>query len=1092
METIRPTTEKRGPMNRMRPRLRRAKPGSVSAVASALGLALLLTGGLALAQETTGRVTGRVTDRDSGAAMGGVTVIVQGPQGEDATLTNDKGEYNFTTLPIGTYAIRFYAANTAVQVEQQGVSVSAQQTVRVNAKIAGAAQQAAQQTYVITGRAPTIDVGSARVGATFDQDYTLNVPVGRTYGDVIERAPGAFIDGSGNVSIGGSTGLENQYTLNGMNVTGLRYGNMELGLSSRAGGSNLPVEFVSQIEVNSGGYQAEYGGAMGGVINTVLKSGTNEWHGTAFGYWSPYWLAGDPKLVLPRGSSLGGVRKPDFDDSIGVEAGGPLIKDKLFLWVGFAPRIANTHVLREAFALQNDGMGMAALDAAGNPQLNRLDYTARLDETHRTYYTAATLDWVPLPENRLTLAILATPSTNTQLKSQYGIDSFSSDPRTALESQTRSNTDVSAHWVSKLYERKWQIDALAGMHYEYFDDRSPYDDLNNLNQLQIGGADLWSVERVSACRPQGSFIPCPIAPFYYAGGIGEIDTSSAFRWSAELKSTNVFEAAGRHELKYGWHLDFNTMDFSRGYTGPLGARGFISLPGDGSYSSQNFFQLPNTESPVQYATGVLDATQLTMPPRYVDTLHSYVKSMSNAFFLQDSFSPDHLRNLTVNAGVRLELQKVYDNNGHGVFDTNNWSPRLGAIYDPFDDGRSKVSVAYGRYYEAVPLDVPARYFAGENFVTSYGNLSSCPPNLQNQGNWVGAGEYSKCTPNQAVATFNSAYAQPNMQGQYHNEIVATLERQVMEDMTVRLDYQHRWLGNIIEDGYGPAFNSVLANPGNVPDSAISAANTQLNQATAIATANPNDPVAQANYQNAQANVSALQQLKDAPKPERTYDALTLSLNKRFSKKWFARASYTYSRLIGNYEGLYQYETNYVSPNGTNAYDAPELYVNQNGPLPNDRPHLFRLDGYVRQPVRKGHLVFGLAFTARSGQPRNYVGNLEPGSVYQIVMLLPRGEGGRTPTVTQLDAKIGYARPLGPRMNLEAFIDLFNILNQQTTLQTDDNYTFQAAPPIVNGTPSDLKYAKDLSGAPISKNPNYGQPIAFQTPFNARLGLRLTF
>ncbi|MES1165770.1 MAG: carboxypeptidase-like regulatory domain-containing protein, partial [Verrucomicrobiota bacterium] len=216
--------------------------------ATALGLALLLTGGVALAQETTGRVTGRVTDRDTGAAMGGVTVLVQGPQGEDATLTNEKGEYNFTTLPIGTYAIHFYAANTAVQVEQLGVSVSAEKTVRVNAKIAGAAQQATQQTYVITGRAPTIDIGSARVGATFDQDYTLNVPVGRTFGDIIERAPGAFIDGSGNVSIGGATGLENQYTINGMNVTGLRYGNIEMGLASHSGGSNLPVEFVSQID----------------------------------------------------------------------------------------------------------------------------------------------------------------------------------------------------------------------------------------------------------------------------------------------------------------------------------------------------------------------------------------------------------------------------------------------------------------------------------------------------------------------------------------------------------------------------------------------------------------------------------------------------------------------------------------------------------------------------------------------------------------------------------------------------------------------------------------------------------------------------
>ncbi len=1061
-------------------------------VATALGLALLLLASVALAEETTGRVTGRVTDRDTGAPMGGVTVLVQGPQGEDATLTNEKGEYNFTTLPIGTYAIHFYAANTAVQVEQLGVLVSAEKTVRVNAKVAGAAQQATQQTYVITGRAPTIDVGSARVGATFDQDYTLNVPVGRTYGDIIERAPGAFIDNSGNVSIGGATGLENQYTINGMNVTGLRYGNVDMGLSSRPGGTNLPPEFVGQIDVNSGGYQAEYGGAMGGVINTVLKSGTNEWHGSAFGYWSPYWLAGDPKLVLPRGSSLGGVRKPDFDDSIGVEAGGPLIKDKLFLWVGFAPRITNAHVLRETFALRADASGMAALDAAGNPVLNRLDYTARLDERHRTYYTAATLDWVPLPDNRLTVAILATPNFNQQLKTQYGIDPFSSDPRTAMESLTRSNTDVTAHWVSKLYERKWQIDALAGMHYEYTYDRSPYDDLNGLNQLQIGGADLWSVERAPGCQPQGAFIPCPIAPYYYAGGIGEIDKSDAYRWSAEIKSTNVFEGGGRHELKYGWHLDFNTMDFSRAYTGPLGARGFVSLPGDGTYSAQNFFQLQNADSSTQFVTGSKDPTLLTMAPRYVDTLHSYVKSMSNAFFLQDSFSPDHLRNLTVNAGVRLELQKVYDSNGHGVFDTNNLAPRVSAIYDPFDDGRSKISASYGRYYEAVPLDVPARYFAGENFVTSYGNLSDCKGSLSNQANWVGAGEYSKCTPGQAAATFNSAYAQHDMQGQYHNEIVATVERQVMEDMTLRLDYQHRWLGNVIEDGYGPAINSVLANPGNVPDSAIHAAENELTKAQTTADMNGADPVAQASLQTAQANLAALHTLKDSPKPQRTYDALTLSLNKRFAKKWFARASYTYSRLIGNYEGLYQNETNYVSPNGTNAYDAPELTVNQNGPLPNDRPHLFRLDGYLRQPVRKGHLVFGLAFTARSGQPRNYVGNLEPGSVFQIVMLLPRGEGGRTPTVTQLDAKIGYARPLGPRMNLEAFVDLFNILNQQTTLQTDDNYTFQAAPPIVNGTPSDLKYAKDLSGAPLNKNPNFGQPIAFQTPFNARLGLRLTF
>ncbi len=1073
-------TQKRGPMNRMRFR------------ATALSLALLLTGGVALAQEITGRVTGRVTDRETGAAMGGVTVIVQGPQGEDATLTNDKGEYNFTTLPIGTYTIRFYAANTAVQVEQPGVQVSAEKTVRVNAKVAGAAQQAAQQTYVINGKAPVVDVGSARIGATFESDYTTNVPLGRTYGDVVERAPGAFIDGSGNISIGGATGLENQFNINGMNVTGLRYGMLEMGLASRNGGTNLPPEFLSQIDVNSGGYQAEYGGAMGGVVNTVLKSGTNEWHGTAFGYWSPYWMATDPKLVLPRSSALGGVRKPDFDDSVGVEVGGPLIKDKLFLWVGFAPRITDTHILRETFAMQGDSAGMPVLDASGNPVLKQLPYTARMDETHRTYYAAATVDWLPLPDNRLTLAALTTPNFNTELKNQYGIDAFSSDPRTAMESMTRDNTDVTAHWVSKLFDRRWQIDALAGMHYEYAYDRGAYDSLNNLNQLQIANTDLWTVERAPGCQPDPTtgFVPCPIAPYYYAGGFGSTEKSSAFRWSGELKSTNLFEAGGRHELKYGWHLDLNTMDLTRSQTGPDGQRAFISLPGDGTYSAQTFFMLPPTESPLSYTTGP-GSVPLGSAPYYVDSLHSNVKSLSNAFFLQDSFSPDHLRNLTINAGVRLELQKLYDNNGNGVFSTDNWAPRLSAVYDPFDDGRSKISVSYGRYYESVPLDVAARYFSGENFVTNYGSLSSCQGNLSNQNNWVGAGEYSKCMANQGAPTFNTEYAQANMQGQYHNEVVATVERQVMEDMTVRLDYQHRWIGNVIEDGYGTS-GSAIANPGNVPQSALDAAQQEVDAAMKAAVADPTNAVKQATYQTAQANQTALKQLASAPKPERTYDALTLSLNKRFSKKWMAHASYTYSRLIGNYEGLYQYETNYISPNGTNAYDYPELYYNNRGPLPNDRPHLFHLDGYYTQPVRNGKFVFGLAFTARSGQPRNYMVNLLPGSPYQLTFLLPRGDAGRTPTVTQVDAKIAYSHPMRHKMNLEAFIDLFNILNQQTTLQTDDNYTFQAAPPIVNGTTQDLKYAKDVTGAPLTKNPNFGQPIAYQLPFNARLGLRLTF
>jgi hypothetical protein len=284
--------------------------------AFALGAALLLgAGGIARAQEITGRVTGRVSDQYTNMPLGGVTVVLQGPQGEDATLTDDTGEYHFSNLKVGTYVIRFYAANSATQVEQGGVQVAADKMVRVNAKLAAttAVQPSAQQTYVITGKPPVVDIGSARVGANFDEKYLNNVPLGRNYGDVIDRAPGAFVDPSGNVSIAGATGLENIYIVNGLNVTGIEFGNLETGAPSFGGGTNLPIEFLTQMDVSSGGYQAEYGGGMGGVINSVLKSGSNEWHGSAFSYWSPYWFSKDPTPVTTVGGSLGYVRKPDFD-----------------------------------------------------------------------------------------------------------------------------------------------------------------------------------------------------------------------------------------------------------------------------------------------------------------------------------------------------------------------------------------------------------------------------------------------------------------------------------------------------------------------------------------------------------------------------------------------------------------------------------------------------------------------------------------------------------------------------------------------------------------------------------------------------------
>ncbi|HVR60637.1 MAG TPA: carboxypeptidase regulatory-like domain-containing protein [Polyangia bacterium] len=1094
----------------------------------------LLAAGPAVAQEVTGGVIGRVVDKDTGAPLGGVTVMVSGPQGEDASITDDQGNYSFTSLKVGKYTIRFYIGNNAPPTEQPDVAVLAEKTVRVNARIAGAAAQAPQETYVIKARAPVVDIGSARVGATFDEDLNRNLPVPLTAGELIEKAPGAFVDPTGNVSIGGATGLENIYMVNGLNVTGMELGNIDNGASSLSGGTNLPLEFLTQVDVNSGGYQAEFGGAMGGVVNMVLKSGTNEWHGSVFGYDAPYWLSASPKLIPPtNGNVLGSQRRLDFDSQLGFEVGGPLIKNKLFFWAGFAPRIIDTHVYRELFPI-TDANGTIGPEL----QKDRL----RLDETHRTYSYATTLDFAPAADHHLTLSLWGTPSYNREMR-VFSHAEATSDPSWAMEQQDKVNTDFIIRWTSKLLDKRWLIEVNLGLHRESYSVKSPNDALNGLNQLEYWGSNLYDLEGIPECKNTNGFEPCPVAT-YRRGGFGTVKSFTGDRSLAEIKSTHIFSTGGHGELKYGWRLEASDFDQDRYYSGPLGARGLVQLAPNGGppygapYPYINhwiFFTVPAGDSAALYGTANKPFTNLLQSPSYQDHLRADVGSLINAPFIEGTFTPAALPNLTMNLGARVDMQRMTDYHGNAFMDTGTWddfihgrniSPRASIIFDPMNDGRSKISVSYGQYFEAIPMNLAARYFGGEGILVRNGVPSTlCTPS--DLYSWTGNGEWRSCAippagaadaPNVSTSPFNSGTTiQSHLQGQYHQEVVATLERELMENLSLRLDYQHRWLGNIIEDGTADpsgSFGFTVANPGNVPDSAISDAKNEVAKSQADLDAamktDQNVPanaartaVDSANLATAQQKLANLQGLQKAPKPERTYDALTLTVNKRFSQQrlsdfvaqqWRARASYTYSRLVGNYEGLYQAEGDYFAPNGSNAYDTPDLYLNQRGRLPNDHPHQGRIDGYYTLTLDPDgwvhNITAGLGFVARSGMPRSYVSSWYFGQPQN--MLLPRGSAGRTPTLTRFDLHLAYGQKLSKMTRVDVFADIFNVFNQQTTILTDDVYTYDLAPAIVNGTPSDLKFAKNFLGQPITRNPNFGQPLAYQAPRSVRLGLRLSF
>jgi len=136
-------------------------------------------------------------------------------------------------------------------------------------------------------------------------------------------------------------------------------------------------------------------------------------------------------------------------------------------------------------------------------------------------------------------------------------------------------------------------------------------------------------------------------------------------------------------------------------------------------------------------------------------------------------------------------------------------------------------------------------------------------------------------------------------------------------------------------------------------------------------------------------------------------------------------------------------------------------------------------------------VFGLAFNMQSGTPIEVLG---ANTLYgvQETFILPRGSGGRTPTLTSFDLHVSYRRQLSRLFGFEAYADVFNLFNQQEVTAVDQAYTASNVNPIENGKIADLVNLKQVNGTQPLLNPNYGKPIAYQAPLSMRVGLRLSF
>ena len=260
-----------------------ARPFAILLVALALAVP-------AFAQEQRGSIEGVVRDA-SGAVLPGATVEVKAPTGVVlSTVADGQGVYRFPSLAPSTYDVSATLQGFVPKsVEAVRVSLGQIKKVDFALPVGGVTE-----TVQVTAVSPLIDVRQTARQTNIRTEQVELLPKGRDFTTLVTQAPGANQETKlGGLSIDGASAGENRFIIDGIETTDIQDG---------TSGANLIADFVEEVQVKSSGYTAEFGGATGGVVNVLTKSGTNEIRGTAgFQF---------------QGSSLEGARRPTLRQSL--------------------------------------------------------------------------------------------------------------------------------------------------------------------------------------------------------------------------------------------------------------------------------------------------------------------------------------------------------------------------------------------------------------------------------------------------------------------------------------------------------------------------------------------------------------------------------------------------------------------------------------------------------------------------------------------------------------------------------------------------------------------------------------------------------
>src|SRR5450830_58035 len=984
-------------------------PWQRKAVCVAVGM---MIASVAHAQSSEGSIYGRGKPGDK------VTVTSVDNNSSRQVTVDANGAFSLTKLPPGEYRVVAGGVSRDVNVAiGSGTNVSLAES---------------EQRVVISRVRSAIDVSSTESNTVFTAAQMQALPVGRDANSFALLAPGvvkgdADLGAGGLPSFGGASVAENGYYINGFDVTNIR---------NFLSYANLPFDAIGAEQIKTGGYGAEFGRSLGGVISLVTKRGTNEWKGGAAAFYEPNSLRSKGKNVLDRDPDHDGrytvFRQPRKQTDLSYDAylGGPLIKDKLFFFALGEGRRDTLDTFAEMSSLHSKSTKPTGLV--------KIDFTPT--EAHRFELTAISYK----NEDAPTDYIVPTGGPRN-LTSHYG--------QGAISTQTSGGEVYIGKYTGYLTDAL-TVSALVGA--------------VNDGVLKTTGARTANQTCPVVLETNLNEIGCwgkpfPGEPVRDLKAPDDTDKRRAFRFDVEY-------ALGSHGLRAGIDRQKFTSAAagSSTYSGGYYYRYFISASGTVN-------GVPNAVAPGAQYVRRRESTQTS----------GAFDTENNAFYLEDNWKVS--KDILLSVGLRSES---FDNKNTGgisfVKADKLLAPRVGASWDVHGDSSLKVYGNVGRYYIPVAVNTNIRATRGELSETRFYTFTGRDPVTQAplglSANQIGTpqvvGDGSLPNP--------ETIADTKLKPMSQDEIILGFQKALTAGWSLGTKVTHRKVNNGMDDYCGhQAFRQWAAdNKYTNFDSSTMAQCILLNPGNDV-----NLKIDVNNDGNLK-SVTVPAKYLGLEKYSRVYTGLELTLDRPFNGQWGFNASYTLSRTKGTAEGYVNSVINQEDAGVTQDFDFGSLTDGSNGYLANDRRHVFKAYGnYALTP----ELRVGFNATVSSGRPLNCIGfvpksvpdyadagNYSTASSYYCLgtdgksHLIQRGTSGRMAWSGTLDLQLAYM-PAMSKGKLTVQADVFNVFNSQKATELNETRDY-SRDTVVEG----------------KLNPNYLQPTSFQTPRSVRLTARYEF